>query len=309
VRGPHAHVYRRCANFESAAGCNWLVKADADDPPQNLCLSCRLNRTIPDLSVVENVELWGRIEVAKRRVISSLAALRLPVASRVTEDPEHGLAFDLIRPGAPGNSVMTGHCNGIITINIEEADDAKREEVRAAMHEPYRTLVGHFRHEVGHYYWYRLLEGSGWLSDFRDLFGAETTDYAGGLKAYHEQGPPSNWQTRFISAYASSHPWEDWAETWAHYMHMMDGIGTAASFGLQTTESNTQFETVTTEMLYRPDAREASEFLTFLNAWIKLTAAVNELSRSMGHPDFYPFALPYQVVSKLQLVHRVVRSL
>jgi hypothetical protein len=177
------------------------------------------------------------------------------------------------------------------------------------MHEPYRTLVGHFRHEVGHYYWYRLLEGSEWLTDFRDLFGVETGDYAAALKAYHEQGPPGDWQARFISAYASSHPWEDWAETWAHYMHMVDVIGTAASFGLKTTESNLEFEPFTKEALYRPDAPEASEFLTFLNAWVELSAVVNELSRSMGQRDFYPFALPYQVVSKLQFIHSVVRSL
>lgn len=301
-------LYRRCANFESPAGCNWLVRIDDGALPQNFCISCRLNRTIPDLSIDGNGDLWGRIEVAKRRVISSLVALRLPVASRVTEDPEQGLAFDLIRSAAPGDSVMTGHGGGIITLNIEEADDAKREEIRAAMKEPYRTLLGHFRHEVGHYYWYRLVEGSERLSDFRSLFGLETADYAAALKAHHEQGPPSDWQARFISAYASSHPWEDWAETWAHYMHMVDGIGTAGSFGLKTTESNLQFEPFTKEALYRPDAPDASEFLTFLNAWVELTAVVNELSRSMGQPDFYPFALPYQVVSKLQFVHSMVRA-
>jgi hypothetical protein len=258
--------------------------------------------------VHENGELWGRVEVAKRRVISSLVALRLPVASRVTEDPEQGLAFDLIRPAAPGNSVITGHSSGIITLNIEEGDDSKREEARAALNESYRTLVGHFRHEVGHYYWYRLIAGSQWLIPFRDLFGAETVDYTAALKAHQEQGPPTTWRTNFISAYATSHPWEDWAETWAHYMHMMDTIGTAASFGLKT-ESNLQFEPFTEKALYRPDAPNASEFLSFLNAWVELSAVINELSRSMGQPDFYPFALPCQVVSKLQFVHNVVRSL
>jgi hypothetical protein len=307
LRSAHVCLYRRCANLESSAGCNWVVRVNADAQPQKFCISCRLNRTIPDLSVPGNGELWGRIEVAKRRVISSLVALRLPVASRLTEDPDHGLAFDLLSPAAPGDSVMTGHSGGIITLNIEEADDARREEIRAAMHEVYRTLVGHFRHELGHYYWYRLLEGSKWLSDFRDLFGAETTDYALALKAYHEQGPPSDWQTRFISSYASSHPWEDWAETWAHYMHMVDALGTAASFGLKTTQSNFQFEPFAKEALYRPDASDASEFLRFLNAWVELTAVVNELSRSMGQPDFYPFVLPYQVISKLQFVHTMVR--
>jgi hypothetical protein len=260
------------------------------------------------LSVEGNGELWGRIEVAKRRVVSSLIALGLPIASRVDEDPQHGLAFDFIRPATPGDVVITGHSQGVITLNVEEADDARREEIRAALHEPYRTLVGHFRHEVGHYYWYRLLAGSTRLEGFRDIFGLESTDYDSALRTYQEQGPPADWRTTFISAYASSHPWEDWAETWAHYLHMVDALGTAASFGLKTTGSNLQFEPFTKEALYRPDASEGSEFLTFLNACVKLTPMVNEFARSMGQPDFYPFALPRSVVSKLQFIHMLVSS-
>jgi hypothetical protein len=307
-RNSSTRSYRRCANLESPAGCNWLVRADGETSVKTFCLSCRLNRTIPDLSVEGNGELWGRIEVAKRRVVSSLIALGLPIASRVDEDPQRGLAFDFIRPAAQGDAVMTGHDEGVITLNVEEADDARREEVRAAMHEPYRTLVGHFRHEVGHYYWYRLLAGSAWLEGFRDLFGAESTDYGAALKTYHEQGPPADWPSRFISAYASSHPWEDWAETWAHYLHMVDALGTARTFGLKTQDLDLPFEPFTPEALYRPEAPDASQFLAFLNAWVKLTAVVNELSRSMGQPDFYPFALPRTVVSKLQFVHMVVSS-
>ncbi len=308
IRNPPARWYRRCANLHSPAGCNWLVRADQETSVKTFCRSCRLNRTIPDLSVKGNGELWGRIEVAKRRVVSSLVGLGLPIASRVDEDPQYGLAFDFVRPAAQGDVVITGHSEGVITLNVEEADDARREEIREALHEPYRTLVGHFRHEVGHYYWYRLLAGSSWLEGFRDLFGSESTDYVAALRTYHEQGPPADWRARFISAYASSHPWEDWAETWAHYLHMLDALGTASTFGLNMKDSDLPFDPFTAEALYRPGGPDASQFLEFLNTWVKLTAVVNELSRSMGQPDFYPFALPGAVVRKLHFVHMLVSS-
>jgi hypothetical protein len=305
--GARARYYRRCANLETPAACNWLVRLGANGAANNLCISCRLNRTIPDLSVADNGVLWGHIETAKRRVISSLIALELPVASRIGEDPERGLAFDILKP-SPGSQVMTGHKDGIITLNLEEADDARREQIRTAMHEPYRTLVGHFRHELGHYYWYRLIEGSSWQNGFRELFGDETADYGAALGKYHAQGPPPDWPARFVSAYAASHPWEDWAETWAHFMHMMDGLGTAASFGVNAREGDWEFDRFTPEALYRPDDPGAPDFLGFLNSWVELTAVMNELSRGMGQPDLYPFALPRATVGKLQFIDTVVRS-
>jgi hypothetical protein len=220
ARANQPTLYRRCANLDSPAACNWLVRLDPRAAAKPLCISCRLNRTIPDLSVPGNDVLWNRIEVAKRRVVSLLVALGLPVASRVSEDPQRGLAFDFLRSPSSGPHVMTGHSDGLITLNIEEAEDAKREQMRAAMQEPYRTLVGHLRHEVGHYYWDRLIAGTAWLDDFRELFGDEQQDYSAALRANYEQGPPQDWAQRHVSAYASSHPWEDWAETWAHYLHM-----------------------------------------------------------------------------------------
>ncbi|MEP7367856.1 MAG: putative zinc-binding metallopeptidase, partial [Acidobacteriota bacterium] len=160
-----APIYYRCANLHTAAGCNWLV---TEPPGQQLfCRSCRLNRTIPDLSLPENAELWHRTEIAKRRLVSSLLSLNLPVDSRVNEDTQRGLAFDFLKPVPGGPAIMTGHDDGFITINIEEADDARREQVRQQLHEPYRTLLGHFRHEVGHYYWDRLVDGTPWLELFR----------------------------------------------------------------------------------------------------------------------------------------------
>lgn len=295
--------FRRCANFESPAGCNWLV---AEHDPTPLCRACRLNRTIPDLSQPDNAVLWQRIEAAKARLVSSLLALQLPVHSRIGEDPQHGLAFDFLRALPGGPAVVTGHADGIITLDIAEADDAHRERVRRQLHEPYRTLLGHLRHEVGHYYWQRLVAGSAWLEGFRTLFGDERRDYAAALRHHYTEGPAPDWARHHVSAYASAHPWEDWAETWAHYLHMVDTLDTALSFGLEADDLETGYEPFTPDCLYRPQDPDAARFLSVVNAWTELTGVLNELSRSMGQPDFYPFVLPRAAVAKLQFVHLVV---
>ncbi|AKJ27977.1 zinc-binding metallopeptidase family protein [Caldimonas brevitalea] len=301
--------YRRCANFETPAGCNWLVPLDAPVPSaQSLCVACRLNRTIPDLSLPQNGVLWGRIETAKRRLVSSLLALGLPVRSKLSEDPQQGLAFDFLQSLPGGPAVMTGHADGIITLNIDEADDAKREHMRQQMHEPYRTLLGHLRHEVGHYYWDRLVAGSPWLIPFRQLFGDERADYAAALQRHYAEGAPPDWALHHVSAYASVHPWEDWAETWAHYLHMVDTLDTALSFGLGSEQVEIDFEPFTSSALYRDEEGEEISFLPFVNAWVELTAVLNELSRSMGAPDFYPFVLSVDAVRKLHFVHLVLRQ-
>jgi hypothetical protein len=274
--------------------------------PRLLCIACRLNRTIPDLSSPENGMLWGRLEAAKRRLVSSLLALQLPVDSRVDQDPQRGLAFDFLRSLPGGPRVMTGHDGGIITINIEEADNAARERIREELHEPYRTLLGHLRHEVGHYYWDRLVAGSQWLEDFRKLFGDERQNYTAALQRNYQQGPAPGWNQQHVSAYASVHPWEDWAETWAHYLHMVDILDTSLSFGLDTRSLEMEIEPFGRDALFRPNDAGAKRFLSFLNAWIELTAVLNELSRSMGHPDLYPFALPHPAVAKLHFIHLVV---
>lgn len=302
-------LYRRCGNFGSPAGCNWLLEADAHGrAEQPLCISCRLNRTIPDQSVPENQLLWGRIETAKRRLVSSLVALGLPVKSKLTEDPEHGLAFDFLRPQPGGPAVMTGHADGTITLNAEEADDVHRERARADLREPYRTLLGHLRHEVGHYYWDRLIAGTSWHEPFRQAFGDEREDYAAALQRHYEQGAPPDWQARHVSAYASAHPWEDWAETWAHYLHMVDTLDTALSFGLDADNVEIEYEPFGVNALWRPRDVGAPRFLSFVNAWTELTGVLNELSRSMGQPDFYPFVLSAGAVSKLHFVHMVVEQ-
>ncbi len=305
---PDAPRWWRCDNFASAAVCNWLVRLDAHGHAPRRCAACRLNRTIPDLSDPHNQLLWARLETAKRRVISQLMALGLPVATKMGEDPARGLAFDLIRtlPGEP--PVVTGHHGGVITLDIEEADDATRERVRAAMGEPYRTLLGHFRHELGHYYWDRLVAGTAWLEPFRALFGDERRDYAGALRANYEAGPPADWPQRFVSAYASSHPWEDWAETWAHYLHIVDTVDTARSFGIDPARLALDAEPYAVQDLWRADDAQGEAFLRLLQSWVSLAAVMNEMSRSMGQADFYPFVLPRAAVAKLHFIHTVVRD-
>ncbi len=294
--------WKRCGHFATAAGCNWMVPADSSEI---FCAACRLNRVIPDLSVSENGVLWGRIEAAKRRLIAQLLELRLPVES-LEDDPARGLAFSFLasEPGAP--RILTGHALGLITINIEEADDAARERLRHAMREPYRTLLGHFRHEIGHYYWDRLISGTPWWEKFRRVFGDERADYAAALQRYYDSGPPPDWSLRHVSAYASVHPWEDWAETWAHYLHLVDTLNTALSFGLDGGVVEFQSEPFTKDALYDPAHAGSDQFLTLLNSWIELTAVLNELVRSMGHPDLYPFVLSKTAVAKLHFVHLVV---
>jgi hypothetical protein len=305
-RVPEASIeYKRCANLDTPAGCNWLLAADES---QTLCVACRLNRTIPNLDDADNRRYWAAIEAAKRRLVSQLVSLGLPVRSRVSEDRERGVMFDFLRSTPGGPRVMTGHAEGLITLNVEEADDAKRERIRHELHEPYRTLLGHFRHEIGHYYWDRLVRNSHGLEPFRGLFGDERADYAAALKANYEHGPPADWASRFISAYASTHPWEDWAETWAHYLHVVDSLGTALGFGLDADDLEAHAEPFTRADLYAPDDADADRFLNLLNGWIEMTMVLNELARSMGQPDFYPFVMSRPVVAKLQFVHLVVRD-
>ncbi len=297
--------YRRCANLDSAAGCNWLVERKDDNP---LCRCCRLTRTVPDLSVPENADWWGLIEQAKRRLVSSLVALGLPVRSRQVEDPDRGLAFDLLRAPPEGPPVTTGHLNGVITLDIQEADDLTREHRRTFLHEPYRTLLGHLRHEVGHYYWLRLVLGTPWEEPCRALFGDERADYAAALQSHYANGPPEDWRAHFVSAYASAHPAEDWAETWAHYLHVVDTIDTATAFGLDTARVGLVYERFPLDILQDESAASAEAFMGFLTDWMELTGVLNELSRSMGLADFYPFILSAPAVRKLHFVHRVVQG-
>ncbi len=276
-------------------GARCATRHVAGAPP---CRCCELLRRLPDLSVTENALWFKRIELARRRLVSSLIGLGLPVQPRTGDAPPFGLAFDLLRslPGAP--KVLTGHDDGVITVDVEEADDSTREQRRHAMRETYRTLLGHLRHETGHYYWQLLVDGTAWLQPCRELFGDEQQDYAAALAKHYRDGPPADWGARHVSAYASSHPWEDWAETWAHYLHMGDTLDTARSFGIDGAAVELNYEPYGLDVALAaglPDddgkPTHDSDFAALLNGWMELTGVLNELSRSMGVPDFYPFVL------------------
>jgi len=294
--------YRLCANYTAYDVCNWAVNASDENP---LCLSCRLTRVIPDLDVAGHREAWYRLEVAKRRLLYTLLELRLPVADRQT-DPSCGLAFELVADvaGPHQRRAMTGHCDGVITINIAEADDAERERRRIALNEPYRTLLGHFRHEIGHYYWDRLMKDSERVEAFRALFGDEREDYAAALEAYYENRPRQDWQAQFVSPYATMHPWEDWAETWAHYLHITDTVETAAACGIALRPRRA--DELVVEQLPTEAASPHAPFDRLIENWFPLTYVLNNLNRGLGLPDGYPFVLSPPAIEKLRFVHDTV---
>ncbi|MEM8813158.1 MAG: putative zinc-binding peptidase [Pseudomonadota bacterium] len=296
-------VYRSCGNAESAA-CNWLVPLD---DTHSLCRACRLNRTIPNLDNPVHRLHWQRLEAAKRRLVYALCRLDLPLMSKM-EHPSEGLAFDFLAETeeAEGPTVLTGHAGGLITISVAEADDAEREKRRLAMGEPYRTILGHFRHEVGHYYWLRLVNTEPWLPGFRTCFGDERTDYGVALSRHYEDGPLPAWQENFVSAYAAAHPWEDFAETFAHYLHIVDTLETAFAFGLVVQPRAGRDPALAASVGFNP-YRE-NDFDRIIDAWLPLTYAVNSLNQSMGQPDLYPFVLAPPVVEKLRFVHRLIRA-
>ena len=271
------------------------------DDANDYCMSCRLNKVIPNLGKEENRQLWKRVETAKRRLLFTLFQLKLPIVGRDV-DPEKGLGFQFLEDQsgptwqqqvADNEKVITGHLSGLITIDIAEADHSERESLREQMNEPYRTLLGHFRHESGHYYWERLINGSSWLDEFRRLFGNEQLKYKQAMASYYKTGGNAGWQQNYITQYASSHPWEDWAETWAHYLHIYDTLQTAND--LQVKTGNHIID-------------ELSDFDVSLSQWRNLAIMLNALNRSMGITDPYPFVINNVVADKLKFVHKVIAN-
>ncbi len=283
-------LLKACSLRNHAVACNWLVPIASG---QRQCVSCRLTRTIPTQAIPINVQRWSILEVAKRRLIYSLLAHKLPITRRSDTNPS-GLAFDFLEdqrtnPSVKKAYIATGHRNGVITLNVAEADDTHIVRTRIKMNERYRTVLGHLRHEIGHYYWDKLVKNSSWYPRFRHLFGGEE-NYGQALEYYYTYGPIPNWEKRHISAYASSHPWEDWAETWAHYLHIMDTLETARGYGVKQPKQ----------------AKEIDEFHQLMRDWSQLTIMMNALNRSMGLADAYPFTLTPQVTVKLRFIHQLV---
>lgn len=296
-RSTSGRHYRLCENYAQHDVCNWAVPVEDEE---SLCVSCRLNSVIPDLSVEGNKNAWAKFEAAKRRLNYTLLGFGLPIISKAV-DAKEGLLYEF-KADAAGVPVLTGHEFGVITINLAEADDAEREKRRVDLHEPYRTILGHFRHEVGHYYWDRFFEDKAEVSEFRKVFGDEREDYEEALKRHYNNGVPADWQESFISTYATSHPWEDWAETWAHYLHMFDTIETAAAAGLALKPQRADEPSV--------DLTDTSphSFEEMMEGWFPITYLLNNLSRGLGLRDAYPFVLPPPVVEKLKFVHDSIRK-
>jgi hypothetical protein len=286
-------VRSRCDNRETAA-CNGLTERE-----DALCAACALTRTRPADGDAAGLAGFATAEAAKRRLVFELAELGLPVQPR-GEDGS-GLAFDML--SSAYEPVTTGHADGVITIDLAEADDAHREAVREQMSEPYRTLLGHLRHEVGHYY-EPLLVGTDDEDRCRALFGDEREDYGAALQRHYDQGPPPDWEQRHVSAYATMHPWEDWAETFAHYLHIRDTLQTAASYGVQV--EGPRVPTADEAPLSSEPERAGGDFRSLLDAWLPLTYALNALNRSMGAEDLYPFVLAPAVIEKLEFIHELV---
>lgn len=285
------HHMRACSLRNHPVGCNWLLD-EYDHHKQ--CLSCRLTRRIPVQKIPLNVRRWKLMEQAKRRLVYSLVWLGLPIVDR-EQNPDHGLAFDILEdqrsnPLVKKAVVHTGHQHGVITLNAVEADEIHRLMTRQQMNERYRTLLGHMRHEIGHYYWDMLIRDSDWYPRFRRLFGEED-DYRQALDYYYAHGPMPEWDKRHISAYASAHPWEDWAETWAHYLHIMSTLETATGFGA-----------IQKANIY------SSDFNLLMQEWEQLTLLMNSLNRSMGLSDAYPFLVTPKVMVKLRFIHQVIEA-
>jgi len=295
--GAEGQRYRHCGNRVDHAACNWAVP-EGDE--HRFCRACRLNEVIPDLASAEAKARWLKVEESKRRTLYTLLQLGLPVEPR--GEGGEGLAF-AFKQDVPGeDKVMIGHEGGLITINVAEADSPFREKTRLELGEAYRTLLGHFRHEIGHYYWDRLIKNEApRLAAFRDRFGDERASYDDAVAAHYRDGAPRDWPARYVSSYASMHPWEDWAESWAHLLHMVDTLETARSFGLslRPRASAAELEVGTRQLHF-------DDFTDLAGAWVPLTVALNALNRSMGLPDPYPFVLAAPALEKIRFVHEVI---
>ena len=293
--------YKYCSNYQYGV-CNWLIPSDSNS---FFCKACELNRTIPDISRKEYLNKWQKIENAKHRLVYQLLRMNLPVVSK-QRDVQTGLLFDFMADITTDDSerILTGHDEGVITINTAEADDIEREMARKQMDEVYRTVLGHFRHEIGHYYWDRLIANTDKLTGFRKLFGDETIDYAEALQKHYSAGTPLNWNENYISAYATAHPWEDWAETWAHYLHIIDTLETAYSFGMSVHPIVAETKRLHAEI--KKDPYDIEDFEAIMELWFPLTFAMNSLNRSMGLRDIYPFLITNGVKQKMKFIHEVI---
>lgn len=272
-----------CLNGVQHHVCNWLA-----DEPGEFCLACQCNLIIPDLSVAGNQLRWKEIEIAKRQLYYSL--LELDLGCHLLPQSVPTLNFEF-KASVGGEKVITGQDEGLITLDIAETEDTTRVQRRAQLGEDYRTVLGHLRHEVGHFFWMVLVRDAGKQTSFRELFGDESIDYGEALATHYSTGAPSDWRNSYISAYASSHPHEDWAESFAHYLHIYDTLETARARNLIESRSDSDVE-----------------FDTWISNWLAFSVDLNSLARSMGYRDMYPFVLTPRITEKLQFVRNAIAS-
>lgn len=275
-----------CGNLYPAR-CNWATSLGS-----TLCASCALTRTRPADADTDGLSAFADAEAAKRRLVVELVELGLPIVDRIS-DPARGLCFDLL--SSTDRPVTTGHHSGVVTLDLAEGDDVHRTQLQVSMAEPYRTVLGHFRHETGHYYAMVLAENGPARPDFERLFGDPDANYRDALDRHYSQGAPPGWEREFVSSYATMHPAEDWAETFAHYLHIRDTLDTAAAFGMAPSGAAAD----------RPLPGDVG-FDRIIELWLPLSWSLNMVNRSMGRDDLYPFVLPGAVLEKMRLVHELV---
>jgi hypothetical protein len=274
-----------CANRE-LIGCNWIA------PQQGaFCRSCAMTELAPDTSIANAMSNWAQTEAAKRWALDNLGRWHW----FRPEDPGTPPRFHILAEGP--TPVQMGHIEGVVTISVAEADPVVRTTRREALDEPYRTMIGHMRHEISHMLWWRLSLRADFLEAFRAMFGDERIDYAAEMQRHFNDGPPPDWRQRYLTAYASSHPHEDWAETAAHLVHLTDIADSFVAAGLSSPELPGSG--------WDPYAETNAEKLVWAAA--SLAVAVNHVNRSMGLSDLYPFVLSEAALRKLVFVHGWLR--
>lgn len=283
-----------CTN-RATWGCNWPA-ADGDDTQH--CASCVLvdpGQRGADRSMVQ-------FQSAQRRALYQLSQLGVPwrsPSSTADATAADGDALDPARATTElrfayrsrnaGDVAIIGHRGGEITLDLDEADPARREQIRATLGEHYRTPLGHIRHELGHYVWLNhVATEAAVLDEFRNMFGDERSDYTSSLEEHYARLDDGSWRDDHVSFYASAHPWEDFAESWAQLMHVHDVVETGASWGV----------------VDLPD--DPTDARAWLGNSITASVAANELARSMGMRDLYPFALSAGVRAKVEFCWRLV---
>ncbi len=294
-------LYRFCPNAKYDI-CNWLVR---DDCGEDYCQACRYNGLVPDPKTTDGLRRWREISDAQRHLFYSFLRWDLPRPGR-KEDPLGGLLFDLkddeILPDGSCKPVLIGHDEGHIVIRTAEADAPTREQQRTDMNEPYRTLFGHFRHETGHFIWNKLVRDAGKIEGFRAVFGDESVDYGQALEKHYREGPGRGWGSRYISYYATTHPWEDFAECFAHVLHIVDSLETAHMFGIALAPIGKDAMTAHANF----DPYSVLDFARIADVWIPLSMALNSIHHSMGERDLYPFILTPAITAKLGYVHSLI---